>query len=311
MSASRRRLGQRLATSTGQRTTGRTVTAEVADVTETGVNLYYPGGTLLLNVPCSSGYPAASRKAGDWVTVRSGPRPVVLWKRDSQDPDEAVTDLKTLAAEAASELQQVRAATYGTGAPAGSGWQTASAVYVRTVNDKLELYFQVGSGTGSPTAPDAGAPAPVTVSPNSYGTWRGGRPDDYADYPTQGDWTGRGNRRGGWFYGTKIADACSGKTVASMKVAFTRRTGSGHNAKRPMHLYLHDHTSPPSGQLDLDAGPEELLSLSVGGKGTATLPSSWRSQLASGAARGLAIYYDGSNDYMSVSGGKITITFSA
>lgn len=127
----------------------------------------------------------------------------------------------------------------------------------------------------------------------------------------QGDWTGSGNRSGAWFYGTKIADACAGKTVASMTVAFSRKSGSGVNGKRPLHLYLHGYTSAPSGQLNLGDGPEELLSLSVGTKGTATLPASWRSALASGSARGLAIYSSGRGDYMGVTGGAITIKFSA
>ncbi|SDL43172.1 hypothetical protein SAMN05421806_1401, partial [Streptomyces indicus] len=136
-------------------------------------------------------------------------------------------------------------------------------------------------------------------------------PDDYASTPTQGDWTGGGNRRGAWFYGSKIAQACAGKTVAKMTVQFTRRRGSGVNAKRPMHLYLHNYTSAPGGQLNLGAGPEELVSLSVGAKGTATLPASWRNALASGSARGLAIYASGRNDYAAFTGGTITITFSA
>jgi hypothetical protein len=150
----------------------------------------------------------------------------------------------------------------------------------------------------------------VTISPTDTGTWRGGSPDDYASYPTQGDWTGRGNRRGAFFYGSKIADACSGKSVSKMTVKFTRRTGSGVNAKRPLHLYLHNYSSAPSGQLNLGDGPEELLSLSVGATGSATLPASWRSALASGSAKGLAIYASGSRDYLALSGGSITITFT-
>jgi hypothetical protein len=96
-----------------------------------------------------------------------------------------------------------------------------------------------------------------------------------------------------------------------MSVKFTRKRGTGRNSRVPMHLYLHDHTSAPSGQLNLEDGPEELLRLSVGAKGTATLPSSWRTALASGSARGLAIYARGSTDYGAFTGGQITITFSA
>lgn len=45
-------------------------------------------------------------------------------------------------------------------------------------------------------------------------------------------------------------------------------------------------------------------------KGTATLPKNWVTALASGSAKGLAIYASGSSDYMAVTGGQITITFS-
>lgn len=295
----------------GRPSAGDVVSAEVADVTESGrVNLLLGNGELLLEVPCPDCY--RGRAAGDWVAVRMSARPVVLWRLGADPVETEVTSTEEIAVRAALDSQVVRAATYGTGAPVGSGWQQATEVHVRKVDGKLELYFKVGSvADPSPDTPDVPAPKPVTISPTDSGSWRSGRPDEYAASPTQGDWTGRGNRRGAWFYGSAIQNACTGKTVASMKVRFSRKTGSGVNAKRPMHLYLHDHSSPPSGQLDLDDGPEELLSLSVGATGTATLPASWRSQLASGAAKGLAIYASGSRDYMAVTGGRITITFSA
>lgn len=286
----------------------QTVTGEVFDVTEDGrVNLTMQGADFY-GVACTDAY--RNRKAGDSVAVRRGAVPVVLWRLGDDPADTEQDDIQKVAIEAAQDVQVVRAATYGTGAPAGTGWQAASAVYVRKVDGKLEVYFQVASATDpSPSTPSVPT-RDVTISPTDSGTWRNGRPDDYASAPTQGDWTGRGNRRGAWFYGTKIADACAGKTVVAMKVAFARKTGSGVNAKRPMHLYLHGYTSPPSGQLNLGDGPENLLSLSVGAKGTATLPKAWVTALASGSAKGLAIYATGSSDYMAVTGGTLTISFS-
>lgn len=270
------------------------ISAQVVDVTETGVNVLYQG-TLLIDVACADSY--RDRKAGDWVAVRPGARPVVMWRLG---PDPAESEAAKVA---------VSALTWGTGTPAGPDWQSVTQLFVRAdAAGQGQLYAQVAAvSTPSPSDPGAGS---VTISPTDSGSWRNGRPDSYAEYPMQGDWTGGGARRGGWFYGTKIADACAGRTVTKMTVSFTRRTGSGANAKRPLHLYLHDHTSPPSGQLDLDDGPEELLSLSVGGKGAATLPAAWRAALASGSARGLAIYDTGRDDYMAVSDGRITITFS-
>ncbi|MDT0381439.1 hypothetical protein RM572_22015 [Streptomyces sp. DSM 42041] len=310
MSDAARRLGEDLARAMTPAGAGGTISAQVVDVTEAGTVNLEMRGALITDVPCTDAYRA--RAAGDWVAVRPGARPVVLW-RLGEDPGEAdEAQVRQYARDESLDVQVVRAATWGSGAPSGAGWQTVNGLYMRKSRDgKVELYAQVDNPTDtSPEAPAEGAPKPVSISPNSSGSWRGGRPDEYADYPMQGDWTGRGNRRGGWFYGSKIADACAGKTVAKMTVAFTRRSGSGRNSKVPMHLYLHDHTSPPGGQLDLDEGPENLLSLSTGAKGTAPLPGSWANKLATGAARGLAIYANGSRDYAAFTRGTIRITFT-
>ncbi|MGW7473652.1 hypothetical protein ACWGIT_18915 [Streptomyces cyaneofuscatus] len=288
----------------------QTRSAQVDGVTDRGVNLRI-GDELLLDVPCSEGY--RNRSAGDWVAVTKSARPVVVW-RLGEDPGETTeAEIRELAAEVATDLQVVGAVSWGTEAPPGTGWQSVIGTFVRKgAQGKAEYYHQLAATTEPPPpTPPARPPSPVTISPTSSGTWRGGRPDSYASHPTQGDWTGRGNRRGGWFYGTQIAAACAGKTVASMAVTFTRARGSGVNAKRPLHVYLHDYTSPPSGQLSLGSGPEDLLRLSVGSRGTATLPASWRSALASGSARGLAIYAAGRTDYLAVTGGALRITFAA
>ncbi|MDG9701655.1 hypothetical protein [Streptomyces sp. DH37] len=284
------------------------VSAQVVDVTEDGrVNIMLQG-SLVTDVPCTDAY--RGRRAGDWVVVRLGAHPIVEY-RVGPDPGEASEEsVRTIAAEA----QVVRSVTWGVGAPAGTGWQQASALpyFRQSAAGQIELYYPVGAVVDpSPDAPPVQAPKTVTISPTSSGSWRNGRPDDYVDYPMQGDWTGGGNRRGAWFYGTAIADACTGKTVADMRVTFTRRRGSGVNASRPVRAYLHDYTSAPGGQLNINSGPEDVMSLSVGATRTAALPASWVTQLASGAARGLAIYDTGTRNYMAVSGGKITISFSA
>jgi len=302
-----RRLGEDLARLSAAPGGAGTVTGQVLDVTDAGVNLLL-GGSLIPDVPCLPAY--RNRRAGDWVVVRPGSRPLVLGRPES-DPDDEAT-IRSLAKEVLLDEQVIRAATWGIAVPSGTGWQQVQTLFLRKdKNGQVELYGQLASQSDtSPTAPADRAPRPVTISPTASGTWRGGRPDDYASYPTQGDWTGRGNRRGAWFYGSRIMDACQGKTVSRMTVTFTRRRGSGANSRRPLHLYLHDHHSPPGGQLDLDEGPEELLRLSVGARGTATLPASWRDKLADGTRKGLAIYATGRTDYMAVSGGTIRIEFS-
>ncbi|APY88166.1 hypothetical protein DCW30_05920 [Streptomyces alfalfae] len=288
-----------------------TVLCRVVDVTdEGGVNIMYQGA-LLLDVACSTAY--RGRQAGDLVHVRPGVKPLVLYAV-GDDPGAATdSSVRDIAREIAVDEDAVTAATWGTGGPSGSGWQTVNTLYVRKDADgKAQLYMQLSSISDTSPVDPGRAPKSKVISPTDSGSWRGGRPDEYASAPTQGDWTGRGNRRGGWFYGTAIAAACMGRTVSGMKVSFTRKRGSGVNGKVPMNLYLHSHTAPPSGQLNLGSGPEDgLLRLSVGAKGTASLPASWRSALASGSARGLAIYASGRSEYASFTGGKITISFSA
>jgi hypothetical protein len=289
--------------------TTQEVSATVLDVTADGrVNLQMLG-TLVPDVPCTDSY--RNRAAGDVVRVRLGAKPIVLYRLgdDPAETDEAT--VKEWAAEAAQDLIAVSAYTWGTSAP-GPEWQPVTALFTRKdPNGVGQLYAQIAGADTSPSQTPTRPPKTVTVSPTDSGSWRSGRPDGYATSPTQGDWTGRGDRRGGWFYGTQIAAACSGKTVAKMQVKFTRKRGAGRNSKVPMHLYLHNYTSAPSGQLSLGDGPERLLRLSVGAKGVATLPASWRSALAAGTARGLAIYASGKSDYAAFTGGQITITFSA
>lgn len=287
----------------------QTVSAQVVDVTDAGVNLML-SGALVTDVPCLGAY--RNRAAGDWVMVRTGSRPVVLGRPEDDPGGTDETSVRTIAKEVALDEQVVRAATWGTAVPDGSGWQTVTTLYLRKNSEgKVELYGQLGSQSDdSPTAPPARGAKPVTLSPSDYGSWRNGRRDSYAAYPTQGDWTGGGNRRGGWFYGTAIASACAGKSVTRMDLTLTRRRGSGVNAARPVRLYLHGYTSAPSEQLNLGDGPQALMSLSVGATRTVNLPAAWRSALASGSARGLAVYASGSRDYMSLTGGNLKITFS-
>lgn len=304
-----RRLGEELAGGgTVSGPASGTVSAQVVDVTDLGVNLMM-SGAMLYDVLCLGAY--RDRTAGDWVMVRSGARPVVLGRieHDARGTDETV--VQELATEVALGMQVVRAATWGTAVPSGTDWQTVQTLYLRkNAAGKVELYGKLASQTVTPpVAPTERTPSPVTISPTDYGSWRGGSPDSYATYPMQGDWTGGGNRRGAFFYGNTIVNACAGRVVSRMDLTLTRSRGSGVNSSRPVHLYLHGHTSAPSGQLNLGNGPEDLMSLSVGATRTVALPSSWRSQLASGTAKGVAIYATGSRDYMAVSNGKIKITF--
>lgn len=169
------------------------VSAQVVDVTAAGVNLDYQG-TLLLDVACPDSY--RGRAAGDWVAVRPGAVPVVLWRLG---PDPGGTDAASIgeiATDAASDLIAISAYTWGTTTP-GAGWEQVNTLWTRKdARGVGQLYAQIGSSAPSPTPPATRPPKTVTISPTAADSWRNGRRDDYASNPMQGDWTGGGNRRG-------------------------------------------------------------------------------------------------------------------
>lgn len=259
--------------------------ATVAAVRSDGaVNLAF-GDSIVENVPCGSGYP--TRAKGDAVLVA---KIAAGW---------AVVMSLGAAPAAAPAGTKV---SWGNGAPSGSGWQQASSVWVRSG----EVYAQLATGP-------APATDPVTITPAQEVAWRDGAQDSGQD-PTQGAWSSYPHPyTSGWFYGTAIAAACSGLSAATMTVRLARSSSrSGSYGDVPVRLYLHSYASAPTGSPTLDDGPESPISLGLGESGSAHLPSSWVSALASGSARGIAVSAGVGSDYLVYQSGcgQITITFS-
>lgn len=294
-----------------QQTSGfRTVSVQVVDVGEDGtVNVDW-GGALLTGVKCTDAYRV--RRAGDWVAMRVGQRPVVLWRVGPDPGRDGEAATRALAEDAALDVQVVRSATWGTSAPAGSGWQQATTPWIRkTSGGKVELYMQLGSMTApSPEAPPDRPPSSIKAAAVNTASWRGGRRTD-SFYAAQGDPGGSGGPYRGAFIYFDLPGKVAGKTVASIQLTFWRVKGLGPSSKVPIHLYLHGYTDPPAGQLNLGDGPEDLARLSDGGKATVTLPAAWSAALVAGTAGGVAVYGSSRSDYCELNGGDLTITFSA
>ena len=253
----------------------RTMSARVADVTATGVNLII-GEALVTNVPCADSY--QGRKRGDWVAVRiSAGQPVVMWRLGASSSPE----------------QTLESIALGSG-PAPAGYVQADSVHVRRNADgSLSVY--VRSSAAAPWTPGQGTQPPPDVGrilrANDTGAWWGGARDVTQTDPAQGarPQTPTVPVSGGWFYGTAIADACAGKTVANMTLRIIR-TEDGPVERTPLHLYTHSYTDAPASALALDDGPEDLLSFSPGASEVVTLPEYWWPLFASGTRRGFAVY---------------------
>ncbi|MGH3501681.1 MAG: hypothetical protein ACRDQA_12465 [Nocardioidaceae bacterium] len=300
------RLGRKLAKPSAGRP-ARQASAQVADVTETGVNLYY-AGSLVTDVPCSAAY--RGRRAGDWVAVRiSAGQLMVLGKLGGSSAE--LSDDLSDTVDAVLGDERVASVDFGQDAAPSGFTQAESVWFADQADGTVRVYLKVGASDPDPPPPPPTRPnKPITIAPNGSGSWRGGHPDDYHPEPTQGSWTSRSYLRGGWFYGNKIANACAGQSVSGMKIRI-RRLGGGWNAKRPIHAWLHDETGQPSGQLALNHGPETIGSVSVGGVVNVALPAAWVNLLAAGTAKGVAVYVTNRNDYSvyAKSSGQITITF--
>lgn len=260
--------------------------ARVAAVRADGTVNLEVGGEILPAVPCTSGYPV--RAAGDAVLVaRMGAGWSVLAKMGS-------------AGEAAEDDAAV---SWGTSAPSGSGWQAASTVWVR----EGEVYAQTA-------APAPASAAPVKITPTDRAGYRDGG-IDRGEYVAQGahasyphPWSGA------WVYGTSIADACAGKTVARMSVR-VERVGKAHGAwgNVPVRLRLHAHTSLPSRTPTFITGNvSPTVSLQLGEADDLVLPAAWAASLASGEARGVGVTAGVGSDYalFTDASGVITATFS-
>lgn len=198
--------------------------------------------------------------------------------------------------------------------PPGGNFVQAAAVWVQ----EGRLYVQTGEGPAPgpedpPSPPKASKPKPVTLSPSARQGYRSGRKDSQRfaqgaspEYPKP--WTSI------WLYGTRIQQACAGKTVDTMQVRLVR-TSKRHGTSKKVRprFALHDETSAPSSTPSLGYGWDGP-GYGLGSSKWATIPSSQAARLASGASRGIGITAGVSNlSYLiATSGcGEIRITFKS
>lgn len=297
----------------------------VSAVGEDGtVNLEF-GSSIIEQVPCSSGYPI--RKIGDTVLVLRAPSgnwEVMFRSADTETAEYATLDdleaaIDNLDADVTADLAGVATdipgLAWGNGPPGGSGWVVATTTYFRDVGGgKREIYFDQSESAPPPTTkppppPTRTAPKSITLQPASRGSWRTSGQTDPDVW--QGTWTSRGDWLGAWFYGDDIADACAGRSVASMSLRLSRVSGSiGWNRGIPVRLGLHDRQT--KGKPPKSEGPRTPFNLEPNQTRDYTLPASWRNMLASGDMRGFFVTGSGRSQYIKYAGsaGRLVIRFN-
>lgn len=170
--------------------------------------------------------------------------------------------------------------------------------------------------SGTPTA-DGAPPSPVPVptttqwTANQIGAWRavdGWR----TDYMMQGYYTGGlsyAYKGYAGFDDAAIRSALSGKTIKNIRVKMKRRAAGGNSGARNLYFYSHNYTSRPGGDPTLDTSRgltgAALGSLSWGEEKWITLPIAFGNALRDNTAKGLAIYFNGSDPYMYIEGNPV------
>jgi phage minor structural protein len=157
------------------------------------------------------------------------------------------------------------------------------------------------------TAPNAGTTSTTTTTwtATSTASWRdayGGWRSD-SNYVYQGEYGGYGNHRGcAFFHYADIQSKLSGKTVKSVQLYLSRRSG-GTNAAQSVNIYTHNLTSA-SGTPALTLHKTAAGSYAVGQAKWITLPISVGNSLKNGTAKGIALYSSSGSPYMIFNGGS-------
>lgn len=161
----------------------------------------------------------------------------------------------------------------------------------------------IGNGTpdyGS-AKPEDPPPAPAPVQRTVFIDSVGGN-----NWSANGYWSndgvkqgnyGWGNRKGVWFFGTKILDTIgTGKTIKSIKLYVKRASRGGVSASQRLSVRAHGYTSQPARDPML-SGEIGSISLAWGQSGWVTISSSAYANFANGTYKGFGLYTDNGSNY--------------
>lgn len=166
--------------------------------------------------------------------------------------------------------------------------------------------------SGSATVGDKNASAPSTTATATYkstlgDTYRSSIYNNWKKDSTcrQGDW-GYGDCTGVWFFGTQFSEL-KGKTINKVTITITRQSG-GSSASVEHKLWMHNHTTRPSGAPTLTSGWSQTFSLAIGNSTTITITNSTvLNAIKAGTCKGFAIRHTYDSSHYSVCSGSATV----
>lgn len=167
-------------------------------------------------------------------------------------------------------------------------------------------------GSGSTGSSDASSTVTTKTYTNTYksnygDTYRSTVYNNWKKDGTvrQGDW-GYGDCTGCWFFGTQFADV-KGKNITKVTITIARQSG-GISSAREHKLWMHGHTSRPSGAPSLTSGWSKTFDLAVGNSTPITITdSAVLNAIKAGTCKGFALRHTYDNAHYSVCSGSVTV----
>ena len=123
----------------------------------------------------------------------------------------------------------------------------------------------------------------------------------------QGDW-GYGDCTGVWFFGSQFA-GLKDKTITKVTITITRQSNAnGNNAAVEHRLYMHNHSTRPSGVPTLNSSWNTTFTLTRGQTRTITITdSAVLNAISNGTCKGFAIRHSYDSSHYSVCSGSATV----
>ena len=124
----------------------------------------------------------------------------------------------------------------------------------------------------------------------------------------QGNGWGSGDCTGVWFFGTQFSEL-KGKTITKVTIAITRQSSAnGNNTAVEHKLWMHNHSTRPSGAPKLKSGWSKTFDLTRGQTKTITITDSTvLNAISAGTCKGFGIKHTYDSNHYSVCSGSATV----
>ena len=174
--------------------------------------------------------------------------------------------------------------------------------------DTSNVTFATGNQTTeSGSAPSTSTTKTMTIKSTYGDTYRSSVYKNWKKDGTvrQGDY-GYGDCTGCWFFGSAFSEL-KGCTISKVQITITRQTG-GSSVPVEHKLWMHGHTSRPSGAPTLTSGWSQTFRLATGNSTTVAITdSAVLNAISAGTCKGFALRHTYDSVHYSVCSGNVTV----